>query len=228
VNLPKPCLTILAATTVLPAAAFFDDFNGTALQPHWGGFSEGCLLNGGVAGGFLNITRVYAPGAPPETYCLAGYLAYIGEELHDFRMQASVMWDQGEYQDLYVGVTNGVVWPGLDIGHIRYKSRPGQGAIVEALSTGHAIASVPAGPPSQVHEFEIERVSGIATFKFNDIMILQAASPARSMQFITLLFGGPDTSQFAPLHVDSVQVVPEPNTLLALAMLVGLLWRHRC
>lgn len=215
----KYVLILAIAMPLAAAAQFFDHFEGNELAGHWRFFSEGTQWEYNVSDSVLNVTRLYGGPNPQQAYLYARL-----EPLADFEMTALVGWDEAEFQRLQVIVLRGAGFPAYEsLGGFVYETRPSwETPLVTAGFVGGGSSSVPA-PRSGMHEFRMARTGDSMTAYFDGQLVHEASGILTDEAlWIMFEFVSDDDWQFAPLHVDMIQLVPEPATFVILG--IGTIW----
>ena len=209
----KYILILALAAPLTAAAQFFDHFEGDRLGDHWRFYSWGQQWEHSVSDSMLHVTRVFGQGEISGVGILAELPA-----LADFDAVSLMGLDPG-------GARRGI---GLTIWNRAtdrvpamiwyFERRDADPVVFVSFNNGiDGSIEVPAPPPG-MHEFRLRR-TGTTLEAFLNGQLLLRSSDSRMLpgNWVGLSFRGPDTGEFAPLHVDLVGVVPEPTTVLVLA-----------
>ncbi|MCH7905363.1 MAG: PEP-CTERM sorting domain-containing protein [Armatimonadetes bacterium] len=218
-------ILILALAVPLTAAAqFFDHFEGDRLAGHWRFTSWGQSWEHSVSDSMLHVTRVFGQAEIHGVHILAELPA-----LANFDAVSIMGWDSGS-----VGRGMGLtIWNGAnlnrDIATIGYREPRNADpvVIVSFNNTRDGYIEVPAPPPG-MHEFRLSRTgTTLEAFLNGELLLRSTDSDMLSGNWVGLVFGARDPAVFNPLHVDLVDVVPEPTTLMVLAAGALYLLRRR-
>lgn len=213
----KRLLLLLLPLALAPAWAggFFDDFDGEDLGTHW---SIGNPKGGWVYSVHDSLLEVHAlTGFSPRQWINARI-----DELADFDMRARVGWtDTPQRQDLMVMLGNDPFLRGPFVAYMLYRrgSAGGGDSLLQAEFSGGPLRQA-AAPHDGFHEFRITRNGSAFTAYLDDEIFLTGGGTTAPPTYVTLFFGGARDAN-VDLFVDSVSVVPEPLSALALIAMLG-------
>lgn len=216
------------AALALPSVAIaqpvlFDDFNGSALAPNWVHSPSRWQYN--VSGGMLNVTAVTYPNSPESPYNVAS-MASLLTPLGDFRVDARVGWHGGDLPEslsVMMLTTQGGI-----VAEMQYRTdhiSPASARVVAASFQNFASVAAPA---PGMHTFTIARSGGRFSFQLDGNPLANFPDIAFQQPGVILFdFGGPFPGAFGGLHVDWVQVIPNPITLPVVGLSLFLRRRQR-
>ena len=218
---------LIVAATASAQTIFVDHFPGPRLGEHWRLDRKFGEMEYTVSNGVLNVTRV-VPGITGGSINSANMLANLNAP-GNFHLRAVMGWDPGITQAISVSM---MAYPSIfppvlaQIGFSR--SGGGAGTIAAGINYGSAGGSRPAPPPG-LHEFSLARTNGVFSAWFNGELLAQAPdSEGRAALAVLFRFSGPDSPQFGPLHVDSIEVfVPSPGAAGVLLVASAAVRRRR-
>ncbi|MCH7905577.1 MAG: PEP-CTERM sorting domain-containing protein [Armatimonadetes bacterium] len=223
----KYVLMLALAMPLTAAAQFFDHFEGNELAGHWRFFSEGTQWEHNVSDSMLHVTRLF--GGPPGLRQV--YLFARLDPLADFEMTVLMGWDEAEFHRLQVRILRSLALPSFSsIGVVNYEARPSwETPLATAWFNGAGSNSIPA-PRSGMHEFRMARTGDSMTAHFDGQLIHQGSGVVTDeARWVMFEFVSDEDLQFAPLHVDMIQLVPEPATfvILGIGAICAMLRRRR-
>jgi hypothetical protein len=207
-------LDLLWAAPAAAQTVFFDDFDGSALKPHW----EELHFVHRVGGGVLTVLELPWPNNPHAQLFNDGAIwARFGQVEGDFVATTRMGLDPGERRLMRINVagpgTSVSFWFGDD------------GPAISTPATG--FMAVP-GPRDGVHDFSIARSGDLYRFSINNQRIAEIQDPHHPVLNQILFEFRVDLPYqgMAPMYVDSVRVVPTPSSSFT-ATLLAVLITHR-
>ena len=213
----KYVLMLALAMPLSAAAQFFDHFEGDRLQDHWEFYSWGQQWEHSVSDSMLHVTRIYGEGEASGVGILAGLPA-----LEDFDAVSVMGWEPGGLRRSVALI----IWNGDPTGPfarapagIGYRERLDAPPVVYVSFNNSIDGYIEVlAPASGMHEFRVRRTGTTLEAFFNGELLLRSSdSRMLSGNMVGLAFKGNDPGEFNPVHVDSVNVVPEPTTIVLLA-----------
>jgi hypothetical protein len=202
-------LTLLfTAPALAQSPAFFDDFDGDALGPHWFQYAPGSHT---VSNSMLTVT-----GGGAQNFAM---LSTSFATQTNFQVDVWMGWSSASaHQRLEINLSESI--PGdPSIASIRYDNSPTEGARIICTSflgfSQYQWFSEPAPVPG-IYQFTFLRTGSQMGFYLNGAHLGTLNSTQLGMSSLTMLFSG-DVSEMSPLYVDRVQVVPVPGGFLLLA-----------
>ena len=211
----------LCPATALAQTVFYDDFGGNALLPHWG-LPPPAHWEYNVSNSMLNVTRLLSPShfKSPTNFSIMGAPF---EPQTDFQLDARMGWGASEGVarfDLTVRINSGLV---ATIGYCELLC----GATGIFAGTSAGVVFIPSPPPG-IYDFRITRVGAQFDFYFEGNRFASLPSAYRGpLNGLSFFFSSPYPGQSGPFHIDRVQVVPAPGTLLVPAVGLGWLCRRK-
>lgn len=189
---------------------FFDDFNGSTLDPRWHIYVP---FDYNVSSGSLNVTRLLGSAGPRFR---SGGMEVNFPAVEDYRVTVLMSWASEVPGAIEIGMLSGAgvlstVYISFGVGtenHVRFS--PG---------TGWPLAERPA--MNRIHEFTTTRSGDRFRYYINGVLLDEAADPNRvdMLQGLDLSFGEPNDSR-RPVSIHSVTVVPSPSGLALLTLLL--------
>jgi hypothetical protein len=219
---PWIALTALWAMPALAQPVFFDDFDGNALLPHWNQ-PRPSDWQYNVSNSELNITALLNPSNPKSPVNSAVMTAAYTPPLGDFAMDVWMGWDGDPGQNYQINFS-AMGTGGQLMATFGFRHAFGQPPQIFASATRTFLVA-PAPPPGMYH-FTISRTA--AQFEFDlegqrfAVLSDDFAIPSAGIGFF---FSTPYPGQMPPMHIDRVQVVPTPGSLVLGPALV--LWCGR-
>jgi hypothetical protein len=211
----KRLLTLLLPLALVPAWAggFFDDFDGEDLGPHWRfGGGKGRMIYS-VHDSLLEVYTVVGPFFTNRDRIHAAIDAY-----NDFEMRAVVGWvPVDSHHELTFSAS---VTPGSDlVAAIGYARRQVGGEWVSLVSVtiGDGPGTEFRAPDSGFHELRVERRGSTFAAFFDGERVLEGQGTTREPRTVTLGFGATGATP-VDMIVDRVSVVPEPSSILSVAI----------
>jgi hypothetical protein len=198
----------LCSAPALAQPVFYDDFDGRALLPHWNQ-PPPSDWEYNVSNGMLNVTDLFYPSSPksPTNYTFMGASFAPQTDLQlDFRMG----WGEGVARfDLTLLAGAGII---ATIGYCEILCTTDPGIFARH---GASRVAIPAPPPG-MYDFRITRAAGQFNFYFEGDLFASFqdiyGGPVNGLSFY---FSSPYPGPSGPFHIDRVQVVPAPATVVA-------------
>jgi hypothetical protein len=204
---------------------FEDDFDGTALKPHWiQPPPEHWEYD--VSGGMLNVTKLKYPSTPHTGFNIAELWAPLGiPATGDFLAEvvigfdpATLSKDSDRVFSFFLSDQAPNVPPTSTIG-ISYQDTGFTDVVLLMGSGGQSIPSPVFSNPGLV-AFQIARMGNTVNFSMNgDLLATLPATPNITMQSLGVWYIAqwPD-AQFEPIHIDRITIVPSPGVGLAVLL----------
>ncbi len=200
--------------------AFFDGFDGNKLGSNWkiSNFGHQGQLHYVVANSLLKVNGL--DGDP--TGFSAVEVRTAVDSHYDFQFTTVFGWDPGTEQRMTIGVGDlNDDFGATMLAGISFAQTP-TGATLKAYADGMGSFPIPL-PPGGMHEFRFVRVAGTIWAYFDGSLV--AHGPMTRLYDVGaagMYFAGPnDGVGFAPLYVDSIEVVAEPASLITAITGVG-------
>lgn len=208
-------LGALAPALATAQPAFFDDFDGPDLLPHWERPNPS-HWEYDVSGGMLHVRDLLFPIVTMEAHF---------EPLGDFRLDAWMGWElepAAQHDELLVSVENasGETMAQFGLSHLDGTPR------FLAWVPGHG-GSARTPPSPGLHQFTIERTGSRFEFHLNG-EYFGSVTPGEVAPVSTVSFflRKPFPGDMNPKHIDRVVVVPAPAGV-ALAAACAFVWTRR-
>lgn len=211
--LPRHFLALLALcpASALAQPVFFDDFDGNALQPHWGQPNP-LFWEYNVSNSMLNVTNLLYPSHPKSPTNFAG-LGTSFSPLTDFQLDVRMGWGSAQ------GVARfalEIQAGGGSVAHIGYGESFGPIGVFAGTSAG--VVTIPSPPPG-IYDFRVVRTGEQYRFYFEGNLFASLTSLYTGpIDGVGFFFSSPYPGQSGPFHIDRVRVVPAPGVLLAPAL----------
>ncbi|MBM4107417.1 MAG: hypothetical protein FJ255_01150 [Phycisphaerae bacterium] len=217
-------LSLLAATVLMARPSggqpivFRDDFNGTALGPHWLR-QPGITLE--VGGGELRVTRLTLPPGQPDG---RGAIGVNLAPLQDYRVTTRF--------DVPPGLRMGLVFSlvaggGTHLAQIEVQYDRFTGETGYMIVAGGSDPALLPPPPPGYNEYTLRRIGGRVEFELNGVLAAvlndRFQTPIDQMRFE---FVGTSGMIQPARRVDYVEIIPSPGPFAVLGILgFGLLRR---
>ncbi len=203
-------LVCVAVWGAAPAEAqpvyFLDDFEGNALGQHWTIQPAPIYLIHNVSNGMLNITSLPLPSSPPS-----GNYGAISHSLAtgvpgDFAFNARMGWDPGSGRRIVLSLNSNAGW----LGTLTYQDTAG--GSVRAQTPSGASPPFPA-PASGLIGLGVSRAEGQLRFEVEGTPFWSVPEPVGApLGYMYLeFFSSHPNPAFAPIHVDRIQIIPNPG-----------------
>ena len=208
----KVVLWLLALVWPMAASGqtvFFDDFEGSALLPHWSQPPPSHWEHT-VSNSMLNVTALFSPGIPHLGSNFAGIAAEFSPQT-DFRVDVWMGWEQGTQPHR---LNLQVLGPGGNpiIAGVGYRNEAWSGEVLFFSGSTQGV-SFPAPAPG-IYHFTIARSAAEFQFYLEGNLIATFpdtfGTPAAGVQFFFL---GPVSEPLGAFSIERVRVVPAPGLM---------------
>ena len=213
---------------LMAQTVFFDDFDGNALLPHWNQ-PPPHHWEYNVSNSMLNVTGLFYPSSPKSggnSTLMNALFAPQG----DFRMDAWMGWDAVQRPQRLAIWVAGPYSASPIIAEFGYSNESWRGPLpVIFTGSGASDGSTVAAPDPGIHHFTIVRAATQFEFYLDSAPVAtfpdRFGTPAAAVWFE---FGGPYPGPQSAFHVDRIEVVPAPGTLVpVLTIVLGAVRRKR-